>query len=491
MSKNEIAFGPKLIIGYLGAAMLMVGIICLLPLLLLFFYPEELENAKYFAIPGVLAIFLGYLLYLPIQGKEKRRLEKHQDSLLVVLIWVITIFICSIPFLLTGKYNFTQSMFEATSGFSTTGLSVVNVEEAPRIFLLFRSLTLFFGGVGLVLVMTSVLSDRYGMRIYNAEGHTDKLLPNLVKSARIILLIYSGYIVLGVILYVIFGMPLFDAINHSISALSTGGFSTRALNIGYFDNLGIEMVSIFLMLLGSTNFFIHLLLLKRQFKKVFQHCETQLLLALLVILVPLLALILANASNMSFWEALRVSTFQFATAITTTGFQTVKDFRDLPFIFNGILIILMLIGGGIGSTAGGIKQYRVSILLKDVFWNFKKRLSSKNVVRTNFLNKAGESVIVTEEDLQENYSFIALYLFIFLIGSFIFAAFGNSMENSMFEFASALGTVGISVGITGYYAHPVILWTGIMGMFLGRLEIYIVMLTILRAIAKWTKRVTP
>jgi trk system potassium uptake protein TrkH len=325
------------------------------------------------------------------------------------------------------------------------------------------------------------------MRLYNAEGHTDKLLPNLVKSARLILSIYAGYIILGTLLYVIFGMSVFDALNHSISALSTGGFSTKAENIGFYDSVPIELVSILLMLLGNTNFFIHLLLLKGKLKKVFSHCETKLVIGLILLFLPLMVSVLIYSKSYDFWTALRISAFQFTTALTTTGFQSIKDFNYMPALFNGYLIILMLIGGATGLTAGGIKQYRISVMIKDMYWNIRDHLSNKKVVRTNYINKAGEEVALTEDDVKDNYRFIFLYLFIFIIGTSIFASFGFSLEQSMFEFASALGTVGISMGVTGYNAHPVILWTATIGMFLGRLEIYIVFLTLIRAINKATK----
>ena len=128
---------------------------------------------------------------------------------------------------------------------------------------------LFFGGVGLVLVMVSVLSDRHGMRLYSAEGHSDRLLPNLVKSARMIIAIYTGYILSGTFLYMVFGMDWFDALNHSIAALSTGGFSTRAESIGYYNSAAIEAVTIVLMLLGCTNFLAHLYLIRGKFGNFF------------------------------------------------------------------------------------------------------------------------------------------------------------------------------------------------------------------------------
>ena len=120
---------------------------------------------------------------------------------------------------------------------------------------------LFVGGVGLVLVVMSVITDYYGMRLFEAEGH-DQMAPNLVKSARVIISIYSGYIIGGTILYMVFGMNWFDALNHSIAAVSTGGFSTKASSIGYYQNLGIEIVTIVLMLLGGTGFLVHLALVK-------------------------------------------------------------------------------------------------------------------------------------------------------------------------------------------------------------------------------------
>ena len=170
--------------------------------------------------------------------------------------------------------SLTQAIFEVTSGYTTTGLTVIDVSSCPKIFLFYRSLTLFVGGVGFVLIVTSAISDKLRLNIYEAEGHNDKLLPNLAKSSRLIFLLYFGYIFLGTILYLICGMNFFDALNHSIAALSTGGFSTKVGNIYDFHSTSIELVSMILMLLGGTNFVIHILLLKRKFKSVILHSET-------------------------------------------------------------------------------------------------------------------------------------------------------------------------------------------------------------------------
>ena len=303
----------KLIGYYLGIFTMMIGLIILFPLIMLIFYPEESNNAYCFIIPGISLIFLGYLCHFFFKDVQKDNLQKGQDSLLVVLVWIISIISSAFPFMLTGKYNFTQAVFECTSGYTTTGLSVVDVANTPKIFLFFRSVMLFVGGVGLVLVLTAAISDRYGLRLYNAEGHNDKLLPNLAKSARLILAIYSGYILLGTIAYCIAGMSLFDAVNHSIAALSTGGFSTRAENILYYHSVAIDIISDVLMLLGSTNFMIHLYLVRGKLKYVWKHCETRFLLISFLVAVPVLTTILFATNYADFGNSLNISVFNFIT----------------------------------------------------------------------------------------------------------------------------------------------------------------------------------
>ncbi|MBU1141346.1 MAG: TrkH family potassium uptake protein, partial [Firmicutes bacterium] len=457
--ERKITSGYPLIINYLGIFAFLIGFINLLPLVLLAFNPDEIEFAHYFLIPGLVSIFVGSFIIFLFRSREKGKLERHQDAVLVVFIWLLAITISSIPFLLSGTYNFTQSIFEATSGYSTTGLTVVNVESAPKLFLLFRSLLQFFGGVGLVLVLTSAISDKFGMRLYSAEGHSDKLMPNLIRSGRTILSIYIGYIAIGSLFYVIFGMAPFDAINHSICAVATGGFSTRAGSIGSYNSVPIEIITMVLMILGGTNFFVHLMLIRGKLKNVFKHVEIKLLGILLIIFIPLMTFNILSFYDGKFFYALRISSFQFISAITGTGYQTVSTFLTLPSFFILGVILPMVLGAGMGSTAGGMKQYRIALAFKSMYWNIKDQLTHKKTIRTHFINKLGTKTIVEKDDIIQNHSFLMIYLIVLIVGTVIFSSFGFSIRDSLFEFASALGTVGLSVGITGYTAHPLILWT--------------------------------
>ena len=347
--------------------------------------------------------------------------------------------------------------------------------RCPRIFLLYRSIMLFFGGVGLVLVMVSVLSDRHGMRLYSAEGHSDRLLPNLVKSARMIIAIYMGYILSGTLLYKFFGMDWFDGLNHSIAALSTGGFSTKAESIGYYDSLGIELVTIVLMLLGCTNFLAHLFLIRGKLKTFFRYCEVRFMLMICGFFTPVMAVLLLYAGlSGNVGQGFRDGLFQVVTALTTTGFQTVDSFAAFSSPLLLVMTLLMLVGGGTGSTAGGIKQIRVWIALKSLYWSMRSRISRKRTVYSDSIQKLDGKEFLTARGRLDTLEFIGVYLSVFMLGTMVLCMCGFDIGDSMFEFASALGTVGLSVGITSYDASPAVLWTETAGMFVGRLEIYVV-----------------
>jgi trk system potassium uptake protein len=486
--QKKITSGYPLIVNYLGIFAILIGIINLFPLIVLIFYPEELDQALFFVVPGIVTILVGLLVNFFFRNSQKGRFERHQDAILVVLIWILAIFASALPFILTGNYNLTQAVFETSSGYSTTGLSVVNVTVTPKIFLFFRSWLQFVGGIGLVLVLTAAISDKFGMRLYNTEGHTDKLVPNLIRSGRIIILIYIGYIFAGFILYMVFGMTPFDAINHAMCAVATGGFSTQAASIAAYDSVAIEIVTMVLMILGGTNFLAHLMLLSGKFKNFFSHIEIKSIAIFILIATIASVFILTPYYEGSFALALRHGSFQFISAITGTGYQSIPTFVGLPSAFFGILVIGMVLGAGVGSTCGGMKQYRVALAFKSLYWSVKDQLFHKNIIRKHYINKLGNKMVVDKDDISQNYAFLQFYVIVLIVGTLIFASFGYSLEDSLFEFASALGTVGLSVGITGYNAHPLILWTSSLGMFLGRLEFYVIFIAISKMFIDLTRK---
>lgn len=478
MSANGSINDFKRILSYVGIPIMWTGATLLLPLFSLIFFPNEQEYMKCFVAPGVITMLIGYGCARMVSTDKNIKLSKYDSAVIITLSWSLAVVIYAIPFLLGTDFTFTQAMFESTSGWSTTGLSVANVDMIPKMFLLHRSNMMFFGGVGIVLIMICFLPGTYGMSLFSAEGHTDMLLPNLMKTARLILAIYSGYITLGVVLYVICGMSVFDGINHSITAIATGGFSTRSQSIAYYDSVPIEMVSMFLMLLGTISFMAHLSLLMGKWQKFFNNSEMKATVVICIISIPIVVAAFVLQVGMSFGEGLRISVFHVVAALSTTGFQTIPDFNAVPAAGFFVLVVLMLIGGQSGSTSGGIKQYRVVIMIKSMYWEIRNSNRNSRLRQAEYITKPGNDRLVTQEMKSETGLFIFVYIVIFGVGSLIITFFGYSIEQAIFEVSSAMGGVGLSAGVTSAAAHPVVLWTLIIEMFLGRLEIYVVIFAV-------------
>jgi trk system potassium uptake protein len=477
MNHNKIT-GYALILNYLGMFAILIGFIILFPMISVIFFKVEFRHLLNFLIPGLISIAIGLLIVFIFRKKEKSKLEKYHDAILVVALWIMAILLSALPFYLSKDYTFAQAVFETSSGYSTTGLTVTNVASAPKIFLLYRSILQFVGGAGLVLVLTAAISDKFGMRLYSAEGHSDKLVPNLIRSGRAFLGIYLLLVVIGFILYVIFGMSVFDAINHAMCAVATGGFSTQVESIGHYQSIPIEVITIFLMIAGGTNFVVHFLILTGKYKSAMKHVEVKsfFIIALIGILFSLIYLI---PFYNNFGSAIRNSIFHLVSALTGTGYQITPSFTVFPQVFFGLIILFMIFGAGMGSTTGGLKQYRVALMFKSLHWHFQDQLSHKNLIKKRYVNRLGAKTKIEKEDILASNMYVTLYIFVLFLGTIFFASFGdNSLPNALFEYASTLGTVGLSVGITGPDAHPAILWFSSISMFLGRLEFFVIFIGI-------------
>ena len=490
-SKRPVT-GTRLVIGYIGVSSMLIGIMVLTPLLVLTVYRHDLPHATCFIFPGIITMLFGYLLYfLNIRGARRGPLQKNEDAIIIVFTWLIAIVSCSVPFLLTGEFTVSQSVFETMSGLTTTGLSIVDVQSCPNIFLIHRSLLHFFGGIGLVLVMVTALSNAHGLRVYNAEGHTDKLLPNMVDSARLILAMYTGFILAGTVAYRIAGVPLFDAVNTAISAVSTGGFTVTPGSIGDYNSVPVEIISIVLMLVGAVNFLENFLLLRGRFHAYCNHAETKVLGAVVVGFSVTTALILlAFGTVNALPKALRVGLFETVSVLTSTGFSIIPSISVLPPAVIFLFVILMFMGGQAGSTAGGIKLHRIVVVVKSLIWSFRDRYGHHRNVYSYKIHRFGKYIECTDKERREVFLFLGMYVTLFFLGSFLFMLMGASMQDATFEFASCIGNTGVSIGLIQASSNPALLWIGAIGMFFGRLEIVPVFLAFRRIGGKIRERVT-
>lgn len=462
----------------IGKLMIMIGLFVLFPLIIPIWYRQDLIYRSYFLIPGMFSIALGFLLSIFKKQSFNKPLSRKDgegySGLIVLFAWGWGIIIGSMPFFLSGKLNLIGSIFEAVSGFTTTGLSVIDVSKTPNIFLFHRSFMQYCGGLGFIMMMILFINNKNSMSLYSAEGHPDKIKPTIKKTAIAIFFVYVISLIVGSIAYKIAGMSWFDSFNHAMCSLSTGGFSTKLNSIGEYNNIYIEIITIILMLIGTTNFASLLVLVRGNFKMFSKISEIRFMFILLIIFIPIVAVSLSNGLGISLKQGFRKSSVDIISALSTTGYSTMS-YTDWPELSIGIMILMMLIGGGVGSTAGGIKLQRAYLAYRFLKTNIKKKLNSKNHIISDSYVKAEGEVPIDKELYEDTMGFILTYLLLFVTGSLIIVASANcSLKEAMFDFSSAIGTVGLSIGITNPSTDTITLIVEIFGMLLGRLEIFIV-----------------
>jgi len=453
---------------YFGKLIIGIGVVQLIPIPMLMFQTSTFLDFIAFIAPAALAIIGGYaIVKYTINGATAFSMKS--GAVVVTLTWVVAVILGAIPFVVTGQLTWLDAIFEAMSGWTTTGLSMVDVSQTSPVFLFWRSLMQFVGGAGLAVLMLSAVVGPEANGLYEAEARSDRFVPNVIDTSRILLKLYLTYFGVGAVLYMLSGMTWFDAINHSMAVLSTGGFSTRGESIGYWNSISVETVTLVLMILGTTNFSTHYVLLTQRRIKTLMDNEVVAFFVLMGITVPLILYALVNTVYQGVGHTFRIALFQAISALSTTGFQTVP-FTHWTETAVLLIIILMIIGGGTGATAGGLKLYRISLAFKTVYWSIKSKLFPRTAIIRHTLNKQGEEVVISHEHLLEVAFYIFIYLMTYLAGVLVLMFSGFSLRDSLFEFASSLGTVGLSVGITGPDMPAAAKVAEILGMWLGRLE---------------------
>ena len=462
-----------------GKLMILIGLLVAAPLILLPFYPKDSGYAWSFGGPALFSCAIGVLVCLFGKGNNEYNasppISRRQSVRTVLFTWFWGFFVGAMPFFFSGQLNAVQALFESVSGWTTTGLSVMDVSLTSRIFLFYRSFMQYCGGLGFIMMMVMLFPDKSSMDLFNAEGHPDKLMPNLRKTAQTIFAMDLVFLLLGTVAYAIAGMPLFDSVCHTMCSLSTGGFSTKPNSIGEYNSPGMEIITVVLMLIGTTNFAVLLLLVRRKWRQALRVSEVRFLFLLLLIFVPLMALSLSHGLGLGFGEALRQALFNASSALSTTGYATM-GYDTWPAFAVGILILLMLIGGGMGSTAGGLKLTRVYLLLRMIGQNLKRKLVPGRLVDTPTYTKAQGKAKIDDTLCSDTLGFVGCYLLLFITGALVLTLTAEcGLTEAMFEFASALGTVGLSIGLTGPATSSATLIVEMIGMIMGRLEIFIIL----------------
>ena len=475
----------------IGKLMILIGFLVFLPVLLMPVYMQDMKYMSSFCIPAAISIILGSVVCIFSKRDDVKtswRESVSKASLTVIFAWLWGVLIGALPFYLGDQLEIIPALFEAVSGWTTTGLSTMDVSITPMIYLFHRSFMQYCGGLGFILMMMVIITNKQSMELYSAEGHPDRIMPNIKKTSRMIFYIYNVCLVFGTIAYRIAGMPVFDGVCHAMCSLSTGGFSTKLGSIGEYNSVPIEIITIVLMVIGTTNFAALILLSKGKIKAFSKISEVRFMFGIFIIFIPITALSLADGLNISFMEGFRKAAFDITSALSTSGFSTMS-YEEWPQIAITIMILMMLIGGGMGSTAGGLKLTRVYLLLRMTMTNIRRRLLPTNDVEAPYYVKPQGRTSITKGIVEDTLGYFVTYILIFLVGSMAITVTADcSITAAMFDFSSALGTVGLSMGITGPMTNNATLIIEMIGMLLGRLEIFIVLTGIVSIFRKITKR---
>ena len=463
-----------------GRLMFLAGLLVAGPVVILPFYPSEFGHAIAFLLPAVISMSLGSIISVVTYRHQEKTYEYQapvqRGSLPVLFVWLYSFLLGAVPLLFTGQLSLIQALFESVSGWTTTSITVLDIRTLPHIFLFYRSYIQFFGGIGFILVLSMFVRNRQTVSLYSAEGHTERVMPNVRKSAQLIFLIYSVLLIVGSLLYWICGVDFFDAVCQTMSAVSTAGFSTHPGGIATYDNLAIEIITIILMLIGASNFATLLVLTEGKLRRVFKSTEMRFMLGLVVVFVVPIAMTLFFDMKESLGQSIRHAVFAVVSAFSTTGYTTGSvHYTAWPPFALGLLMLLMCVGGSSGSTSGGIKLIRGYFILRITRENVLRQLSSAIRTDAPTYNSVREKVEIDRSLVADTFSFLAIFFGILLVGTLLLTlTAGCSLFDAMFEFTAVLGTSGISTGLTNADTNAATLCVEMAGMILGRLEIFVV-----------------
>lgn len=444
---------------------------------------------------GIITISIGLLLYF-FNKPRSTNIQKKEGYLIVTLGWLTLSVTGMLPYLLTGAIpNITDAFFETLSGYSTTGSSILtDIESLPKGILFWRSATHWIGGMGIIVLTIAILPllGIGGMQLFMAEApgpSTDKLHPRISDTAKRLWLIYVILTFSEFFLLKVAGMTWFDAINHAMATMSTGGFSTKNTSLAHYNAMPIvQYIVIFFMFIAGTNFVLSYFAMKGKVRKVFQSEEFKYFFfgtLILTIIVSILILFFQDPNLITTVEhpmvygkvesAIRHALFQITSVITTTGFVS-ADFTMWSFFATAIFFSLFFVGGSAGSTSGGVKIVRHIVMLKSSFLEFKKAIHPNAIIPVRYDNKTVSQTIVFNI-----ISFFIIYMCIFIVSSVILTFFGLDFISALGAAASSLGNIGPAIGSVSpvdNYAHLSIgaKWFCSFLMLIGRLELFTVLI---------------
>lgn len=468
----------------LGKLVMMLSCFLLLSALVSLLYGED--DLYALLVSASITFASGFSAHL-IGDRDDSSIGVRGGCVVVGVVWIVLSFFGMLPFVISGYIpSVTDAYFETMSGFTTTGASILNdIESLPHGLLFWRSIIQWIGGMGIVVLSLAILPMMgSGMQLYVAEvpGVTyDRLQPRLKDTARMLWGTYLALTLAETVLLSVFGMSIFDAICHSFTTMSSGGYSTKQASIAYWDSPLIQYIIILFMIFAGVNFSLVYsgLVGKLSLKKIFKDEEFSIYLIIIAAVTLFIAvgLILSN-SSLSFAgveKSFRDSLFQTVSILTTTGYATADYMIWKPLLWM-ILFFVMFVGGSAGSTAGGIKVIRILVVVKNMFYEFRRRVHPKSIMPVRINHH-----VISENTINNVHAFITVYFMLIAFSVLLLISLGMNVSDSLGAVVTSISNVGPglgNLGPAGNFAEipTFVKWYLSFLMLVGRLEVFTVLL---------------
>lgn len=495
MWQRFTAYDLRVVGHYLGTLVLFSALLMVVPLATALIFQEGEPAARYLFSIGTALVAGSLLRFLRI---EPGRLNRQQALAVTGLAWIVLALFCSIPLYFSGHYTtYLDALFDGVSGLTTTGASIiVDLDHLSNADNMLRFMMHLSGGLGLIVIALSfgLFGKRVGASLYTSEGRNEHVVPNVIQTARFIaritaIVVSVATVILTVMCFVA-GMEPVRAFLHalwvSISGFVTGGFAPMAQSVMYYHSLPIEIVLMVLMFLGSISFVVHIEMWKGRAGMFFRDIETRTAVVWLGVMVAVIVASLSAGKLFSdLPEILRHGVFLVVSAFSTTGFQTITTNQLTTALTSGAffaLAIVMAVGGGAGSTAGGVKLYRVGIIFKSIVSAIKEAIapdSARVVVAYNHVGRR----ILTPTVAKEAMIVFILYVVTYTIGALVGIAHGYDANQAIFESVAMASNGGIITGLAAPGMPVTLELFYILEMWVGRLEFMTLLALVVQIVA--------
>jgi trk system potassium uptake protein TrkH len=464
----------QVIFKVIGFLLVVCGLAMLPPAFVALIYDDG-QLYRFLAM-GLSAIAAGALLIAITRAPKENVLRTRGGFMIVTVAWIVLSLVGAVPFMLINDMDFASAVFEAASGFTTTGsTAIVGLDKLPKSLLFFRQEIQWLGGIGVVVAAIALLPmlGIGGMQLMRAEttgpAKSDKLRPRVMHTAQALWRLYVLLTVGCAIAYWLAGMPLFDSIAHSLSTVSTGGFAIYDASFAHYDSPAIEAVAIVFMLLGAVNFAVHFRAYTALSLQPYAvNPEVRSFFGTVLALTLFIAVVLVADGEYAPLRALRYSAFEVATVITSTGYGVV-DFSVWPSLLPVLLIFVSFIGGCAGSTAGGLKVIRLMIMLRQAVIEVT-RLIHPRMVQPLRIGKD----VVDDGVVRAVWAFFTVYTFVFVILMLTVIFFGLDQVSAFSAIATCINNLGPGLGVvTSNFASvsDPVKFVCAFACILGRLEV--------------------